>query len=191
MTTTRTPTGRQETRAGQPHVVLTREFTAPAADVWAAVTEPDRLARWLGTWTGDPATGHVTFQMLFEGDDIPTEDFRIDECEEPRRLAITTTSVDGDDVTHWHLELDLTENDGVTTLTFAQSVPDPTTAHSAGPGWEYYLDRLVTAETGGDPAAIDFDDYYPVMEGYYAGLFDTASEPVAEAQETPQPSSGG
>ena len=32
-------------------------FHAPIEDVWAAVTEPERLARWIGTWTGDPATG--------------------------------------------------------------------------------------------------------------------------------------
>jgi hypothetical protein len=37
-----------------------------------------------------------------------------------------------------------------------------------GPGWEYYLDRLVAAETGGDVAAIDFDrDYYPAMQEHY------------------------
>ena len=36
---------------------VTRTFHAPIDDVWAAVTEPERLARWLGTWTGDPATG--------------------------------------------------------------------------------------------------------------------------------------
>ena len=28
-------------------------FRAPIEDVWAAVTEPERLARWIGTW---PAT---------------------------------------------------------------------------------------------------------------------------------------
>ncbi|MGS0686750.1 hypothetical protein ACVBEQ_16665 [Nakamurella sp. GG22] len=39
-----------------------------------------------------------------------------------------------------------------------------------GPGWEYYLDRLVAAETGGDVAGIDFDrDYYPAMVEYYRG----------------------
>ena len=43
-----TPTGRIEQRDGQHVLVQTREFRAPIEDVWAAVTEPDRLARWIG-----------------------------------------------------------------------------------------------------------------------------------------------
>ena len=44
-------------------------------------------------------------------------------------------------------------------------------AAGVGPGWEYYLDRLVAAETGGDVAAIDFDDYHPAQSDYYRALF--------------------
>ena len=42
----------------------------------------------------------------------------------------------------------LAEEDGVTTLTFTQRDIDPVEAESVGPGWEYYLDRLVAAESG-------------------------------------------
>ena len=45
-------------------------------------------------------------------------------------------------------------------------------AESVGPGWEYYLDRLVDAETGADPSARDFErDYYPAMRDYYRTQF--------------------
>ena len=57
----------------------------------------------------------------------------------------------------WHLDLHLAEEDGITTLTFTQPGIDPVEAESVGPGWEYYLDRLVAAETDGDVGAIDFD----------------------------------
>ena len=46
-------------------LVQTRTFAAPIEDVWAAITEPERLARWIGTWTGDPASGRVRFAMTF------------------------------------------------------------------------------------------------------------------------------
>ena len=50
-------TGHREDRDGTPYVVFERTFAAPIADVWAAVTESDRLVRWIGRWTGDPASG--------------------------------------------------------------------------------------------------------------------------------------
>ena len=62
-----TPTGTIELRDGKHVLVQTREFRAPIEDVWAAVTESDRLARWIGSWEGDPESGSVQFRMLFEG----------------------------------------------------------------------------------------------------------------------------
>jgi hypothetical protein len=68
----------------------------------------------------------------------------------------------------WYLDVDLSEADGVTTLTFSQPDADQVDAPSVGAGWEYYLDRLVAAETGGDPASVDFErDYYPAMAEHY------------------------
>ena len=160
-------TGRREIRAGQDLIVLTRTVRAPIADVWAAVTEPDRLARWIGTWAGDPTSGSVRFCMNAEGGDVAEETFEIRACEPPNRLIVHA----GDGDSAWYLGLELAERDGLTTLEFTQVIEDPAILESVGPGWEYYLDRLVAAETGGDPSAIDFDrDYYPALSSYYAGL---------------------
>jgi uncharacterized protein YndB with AHSA1/START domain len=165
-------TGRRETRNGHDSVVLDRTFRAPIGSVWAAVTESDRLERWIGTWTGDPTTGSVLFRMNAEGDDAKPEAFTIHECEPPRRVSLTSQVVG--EQTAWHFVLELTEDPadpGTTTLTFSQSVPDAEMATGVGPGWEYYLDRLVAAETGGDVAGIDFDDYYPAQSDHYRALF--------------------
>src|SRR3954469_16179359 len=62
----RQPTGRIETIDGVRRLVIEREFRVSIDDVWAAVTEPERLARWIGVWTGDPASGHVPFAMTAE-----------------------------------------------------------------------------------------------------------------------------
>ncbi|MFD6267975.1 SRPBCC family protein [Nocardia asteroides] len=173
--TTPTATGHRRDLSDGTYCAWTRTFHAPIEDVWAAVTEPERLARWIGTWTGDPASGEVKFQMLFE-DEVPAERFRIDECDAPRLLRITTSSPhDGENPEHWQLRLDLTEDNGVTTLTFAQNVPDPTMAQGVGPGWEYYLDRMVAAEAGADPATVRFEDYYPALSAYYLAEFGGAT----------------
>ncbi|GAA1769050.1 SRPBCC domain-containing protein [Agromyces humatus] len=157
-----TPTGRVEDRNGTPALILTRTFTAPVEDVWAAITEPARLSRWIGTYTGDPATGTVMLTMTAE-DDARPEPLNILECAPPHRLTAATPA--SETSPGWTYEVHLTESDGTTTLTFAQ--PGPHDLDTAGPGWEYYLDRLVAAEAGQDAAAINFDDYYPAMRDHY------------------------
>lgn len=164
--TTPGPTGHRDERAGTTYLVFQRTFAAPVADVWAAVTEPQRLERWIGTWAGDPVSGEVAFRMTAEAEDAPEERILIEECREPTRLVMRTARPDDEGQT-WLWQIDLAEVDGFTTLTFAQEVVDVPLAESVGPGWDYYLDRMVTAETGGDPSAIDFDDYYPAFTAHY------------------------
>ena len=166
MTITPRPTGRREERDGESYLVFERTFRAPIDDVWAAVTESERLGRWIGVWTGDPAAGSVTFRMTAEGDDVADETIWIDECVPPRRLVMRSAQPVEDDLL-WAWQVDLTETDGVTTLTFAQGVTDTELAESVGPGWDYYLDRLVAAHAGKDVAAIDFDAYYPAFKEHY------------------------
>ena len=161
------PTGRRETRDGHDVVLLRREFAAAVEDVWAAVTEPERLDRWIGTWEGDPADGWVGFRMTAESPEATAERMWIDECDPPHRLVTHSSTPYGE----WHLALDLEERDGVTTLTFAQRMTEPGVAADVGPGWDYYLDRLVVAETGGDVATVDFTDYHPADSDYYRSLF--------------------
>lgn len=158
-----TPTGRIAMEDGRRVLRLTRRFDAPATDVWASVTDPARLERWIGTWRGDRASGRVSFQMTAEGE-APHEDVEIQECDPPRTLRLTMAV--GEQA--WDLALRLAESDGVTILTFDQLGIDPVEAESVGPGWEYYLDRLLVALAGGDVDEVDFDrDYYPAMRGHY------------------------
>lgn len=107
--------------------------------------------------------------MTAEGEDCPTETYRILACDPPRRLVVESGEPGADLV--WRLELDLEHAGGVTTLRFAQRVEDSTAVENVGPGWEYYLDRLVAAEADADVGAVDFDDYYPAQAADYQALF--------------------
>ena len=177
---TTTPLGHRATRDGSEHLVFTRLFSAPASDVWAACTEPHRMERWIGTWTGDPTSGEIALRMTAEGDDVPEEVYLVEVCEPPRRFVLRSRDAapfsedgSGPRVT-WQHTPELAEADGVTTLVFTQVVPDGPVgaemASSVGPGWDYYLDRLVFAVTGGDPGEIAFDPYLE-RSGHYRGLF--------------------
>lgn len=189
MSMSRQATGYREHRDGDDYVVFERTFRAPIADVWAAVTEPERLERWIGTWTGDPTSGEVVFRMTAEGEDVAPEIYRIEVCEPPRHLRTRSfvpeapgeagegrAGQSGPDQQEWTLDLVLTEDAGMTTLRFAQAMVGPVHVAEVGPGWEYYLDRLVAAESGGDIEAIDFEaDYYPAMSEHYRAVF---GEPI-------------
>ncbi|MFI7575428.1 hypothetical protein [Micromonospora sp. NPDC049497] len=52
---TTTPGGRLVRTGKGTDLVLTRRFRAPATDVWASITDPERSARWFGRWEGDAA----------------------------------------------------------------------------------------------------------------------------------------
>lgn len=138
-----------------------RSYATDVDDLWSAITDPDRCTRWLGTWSGDPASGTVDFIMTAE-DAAGPEPVTIETCEPPRRLAPTFTTADGP----WPLEVTLTERDGSTELVVVHHLAEPYDASSVGPGWQCYLDRLDATLTS-DPLPQDFADYHPALADSY------------------------
>ncbi|WP_247200847.1 SRPBCC domain-containing protein [Streptomyces scabiei] len=125
------PTGQLLSTPSGHDLVLTRTYAAPASDVWASVTEPERTARWFGPWRGEAAPGRtVEVRMTFE-ESAPWSPMRIDACEPPHRLAVSTQ----DEAGSWSLELLLTESEGVTELRLVHHlVPRTLSARSAPAG---------------------------------------------------------
>ncbi|PRX50341.1 uncharacterized protein YndB with AHSA1/START domain [Prauserella shujinwangii] len=156
-----TPTGRLLRTTGGYDLVFSRTFRAPADDVWASVTESDRTARWFGPWQGDAAPGRTIKVQMAAEEGTPWCDMRVEACEPPHRLAVSMT----DEAGTWHLELLLTARDGTTELRLVQHLDSTDGVGESGPGWEYYLDRLVAARTGTPPP--DFADYYPAQRAHF------------------------
>lgn len=144
------------TQASTGHdIVIERTFRAPVSDVWKSIVEPDRMNRWIGTWSGDAGAGkRVAFTMTAE-DGAEPEEALIHRCDAPNHLDIETFQHGSS----WRMRVDLSEESGVTTLRFRQAVNLDEDIISFGPGWEYYLDRLVAIHS--DTAFTDWDDYYP------------------------------
>ncbi|MBP2336509.1 uncharacterized protein YndB with AHSA1/START domain [Saccharothrix coeruleofusca] len=159
-----TPSGRLFRTDQGSDLVLTRTFRASADDVWAGVTEPERTARWFGPWEGEASPGRtIRVRMAFE-EQTPWMRLRIEACEPPRRLAVSTVDEHG----AWHLELLLSDVDGGIELRLVQHLDTEEGIGEIGPGWEYYLDMLVAARDGSPRP--DFDDYYPAMKEHFEGL---------------------
>lgn len=139
-----------------------RTFDNSREDIWSALTEPHRVARWFGTWAGDPATGRVELRMT-EEEGSPPQIVTILECRPPTGLVVDLPSPDGT----WRLSVSLRAQAGVSTLVFTQRLAEPYDATSIGPGWHFYLDRLgaVVANT----AVPDrWHDYFPSLRDAYA-----------------------
>lgn len=161
-----TPTGRLVRTAEGRDLVLTRTFRAPIEDVWASITEPERTARWFGPWRGEGGPGRtIRYSMVFEeGGAEHDAEMTIVACEPPRHLAVSAV----DEYGSWHLEAHLSEADGVTKMRFTQHLDGKANVGDVGPGWEYYLDKLV-ASRAGEPG-LGFDAYHPAQKEYYLGL---------------------
>lgn len=109
------PTGVIQVRAGADAVVFTRTFDVAAQQVWAMISRSELTARWFGTFTGDPAEGHVMVSMNVEGDDNATPiRYSVDRCEPPRLLQVSSST----DVGDWDLELRVEPAGAGSTLSF-------------------------------------------------------------------------
>jgi uncharacterized protein YndB with AHSA1/START domain len=158
-----TPTGEVRRTAAGRDLVLIRDLAGSIDDAWASLTESDRTGRWFASWTGDGRVGGAIILTLVAEEGSPTSPATVEACEPPTRLAVRTEEASGG----WSLEA-LLEPLGAdrTRLTFVHHLADDARAEEIGPGWEYYLDRLVASRT--DQPMPDFDDYWPSMGPYFA-----------------------
>ncbi|MFI8876771.1 SRPBCC family protein [Streptomyces sp. NPDC055243] len=112
-------------------VQLERVFATSAADLWEAITSPERLARWF-----EPVKGRLEQGGRYELTDSGTAG-TIQRCDEPHALRVTWEM--GDDKST--LEVTLTPEETGTRLTLRHVVPDNDHWGTYGPsavgiGWD-------------------------------------------------------
>lgn len=113
-------------------------------DLWAACTEPDRLARWIASVSGDLVQGGgftARFTSGWEGNG------RIDACERPTHLFVTTWEDESRDQEST-LEATLTAVDGGTRLVVVESGVPLEQIASYGAGWQVHAEDLAAHVAG-------------------------------------------
>ena len=128
--------------------MLRREYPDPVDAVWAALTESERLSRWIGTYTGTGgAGGCVEFTITGEvdagGEVAAPVTVAILECVPQRRLVVDIPESDTD--RSWRVAVTLSEEGGRTVLRFEQRLVEGLDAADVEAGWTWYLDRLAAA----------------------------------------------
>jgi uncharacterized protein YndB with AHSA1/START domain len=114
-------------------------------DLWAAITEPARLARWLIVdLVGIPAVGETLSATFTSGWEGPV---RIDVCDAPRRLLVTGNPGTPDET---QTEAWLTAEGDSTRLVIEERgfTLGEVTDHAAG--WQVHIEDLAAALDGRD-----------------------------------------
>ena len=121
-----------------------RRWPVPVDEVWAVLTEPERLARWIGTYDGVREPGGTgTFTMTHE-DEPAGEPLRVVACAAPVRLVVEWDS-------GWRVELDLDQDGPDAVLVFTQLFAPGADVVDHALGWHWYLDKLDAEVTGAPP----------------------------------------
>jgi uncharacterized protein YndB with AHSA1/START domain len=128
------------------------QIAAPPATVFAFLTDPEKILRWMGTEaTVEPHLDGL-YLVNVTGEDIAQG--RFTEVVPVHRLAYSF-GWQGRDKTppgSTLIEIDLMQRDGGTLLRMTHSgLPDAEVRAAHEQGWMHYLARLAVAAAGGDP----------------------------------------
>jgi uncharacterized protein YndB with AHSA1/START domain len=141
-----TATGTYEHTDGSPVVRFERTFPHAAAQVWDAISDPDRLAQWFPTTVEfDALRAGAPIVFRFAEDRYPPMSGMFREVSPPRRLSFTW----GDDVLTFELE----ERDGgaACRLAFSVVLDSADKAARDAAGWDDCLDMLGAVIAGESP----------------------------------------
>jgi uncharacterized protein YndB with AHSA1/START domain len=118
-------------------------YDTDIADLWSAITEPDRLARWVATVEGDLRIGGLVqaqFTSTWEGPG------RIDVCDAPNRLMLTMEPGTEDEAV---IEAVLTAENERTRLVVEERGLPLDVLYKHGAGWQAHVEDLGRYLAGG------------------------------------------
>jgi uncharacterized protein YndB with AHSA1/START domain len=142
---TGTVTGSLRAEDGKAVVRMEDRFETGIEDLWSALTDPARLARWIAEVDGDLRLGGEFQAKFTSGWEGPG---RVDVCEPPQRLLVTMGS--GHDQTVIEAQL-FADGEGSRLVVEDRGLPLGEVALH-GAGWQAHIEDLA-AHLAGEPAA--------------------------------------
>jgi len=146
--------GSLRTADGTGIVRLEDRFATDMDDLWSALTEPRRLARWIAEVDGDLRPGGEFHRVSADGESTG----RVDVCEPPRRLLVTMRDSDPRPGQPEQTEIEATltaDGDGTILVVEERGLPLPLLpAYGAGVQiqMENLADHIAGRERGDDEA---------------------------------------
>jgi uncharacterized protein YndB with AHSA1/START domain len=131
---------------GRGIVRIDDRFDTDIADLWSALTDPQRLARWLGEVEGDLRLGGEFRAHFFASGWEGTG--RVEVCEPPQRLLVLTK--DAEEPDEGAIEATLTADGDQTILVIEEPVPADLLAEY-GAGIQVHVEDLAAHIAGREP----------------------------------------
>jgi len=156
--------GTERRISGDGVVFMSRRYDAAIEAVWDAWTDPERLARWLGSVSGELRPGGTAVLTMTPEIEVPCH---IVECQAPRLLAVVWCHPGEPESS---VELRLSAVGGATIVELEhRRLPDDL-AVGYGYGWEDFLDRLGALLTDGDPDSVSWAQSQEALAPLWAAL---------------------
>ncbi len=169
--------GSQRSADGKGVVRIEDRYDTAIEDLWSALTDPARLARWYGRVEGDLSPGGH-FRLHVESADIDATG-RVDACEPPRRLLVTSRETDesylrGQGVPPYDeaIEATLTADGNQTILVIeVRGMPLDKVAFY-GAGWQIHAETLAAYLAGREPGDSEtrWDELVPPYQDLAASI---------------------
>src|ERR1022692_2342889 len=128
--------GQPAIRGWQGRVRMEDRYDTDIDDLWSALTDPRRLARWIAEVKGDLRLGgefHARFTSSWEGAG------RVDACEPPRRLLLTMSPGQDDETV---IEARLAAAGDQTRLVIEERGLPRGELAARGAGWQAHVEDL-------------------------------------------------
>jgi uncharacterized protein YndB with AHSA1/START domain len=159
--------GRLGSAGGVGIVRMEDRLDSDVDDVWSALTEPERLARWYGEVEGELRVGGVLRARVhasgWEGTD------RVEECEPPRRFLVV--SKDPDEPNAHSTEITLTGDGDQTVLVVEQRGLPLELVWAYGAGLQIHVEDLAAHLAGrGRADATRFGELEPAYRELAASI---------------------
>ncbi|HUB42853.1 MAG TPA: SRPBCC family protein [Streptosporangiaceae bacterium] len=154
-------------------VRIENRYDAEIEDLWSAITDPGRIARWYGRVDGDLRPGGQ-FRLYVDDADADHAG-RVDECEPPRLLRVTTRETDesyqrGNGVPPYDEVLEATlaaDGDQTVLVIEVRGVPLAAVAYY-GVGWQIHAENLAAYLAGRERG--DTEARWGELLTHYQGL---------------------
>ncbi len=162
-----TDNGRLVEFGGRRAIRFTRHYSVSPTELWAAITEPDRMARWAFRAEFEPRSGGT---LRFHFDEDGLSEGTVLEWDEPSVLEYEWAT---DTEAPWRVRFELTSDGGNgTLLTFDHLLPDDRKLRAGfAAGWHWHLDRLATHLAGSEPADVASDEHFDDLLQSYRAKF--------------------